>query len=59
MGAPDLVHLASLIDDAKCFALVRQQGKRTRSATQGGAQVRGRIPAAIGESRASLPTSDA
>ena len=24
MGAPDLVHLASLIDDAKCFALVRQ-----------------------------------
>jgi NitT/TauT family transport system substrate-binding protein len=36
-----------------------EQGKRTRSATQGGAQVRGRIPAIIGESRASLPTSDA
>jgi len=25
MAAPDLVNLASLIDDAKCFALVRQQ----------------------------------
>src|SRR5688500_6514564 len=25
MTAPDLVNLASLIDDAKCFALVRQQ----------------------------------
>ena len=24
MGAPDLVNLTSLIDDAKCFALVRQ-----------------------------------
>jgi hypothetical protein len=24
MAAPDLVNLASLIDDAKCFALVRQ-----------------------------------
>ena len=24
MGAPDLVNLASLIDDGKCFALVRQ-----------------------------------
>jgi hypothetical protein len=35
------------------------QGKRTRSATQGGAQVRGRIPVLIGESRASLPTYDA
>jgi transposase-like protein len=25
MGTPDLVNLSSLIDDAKCFALVRQQ----------------------------------
>ena len=25
MAAPDLVNLASLIDDAKCYALVRQQ----------------------------------
>jgi transposase-like protein len=25
MAAPDLVNLSSLIDDAKCFALVRQQ----------------------------------
>ena len=25
MAAPDLVNLAALIDDAKCFALVRQQ----------------------------------
>jgi transposase-like protein len=25
MGAPDLVNLSALIDDAKCFALVRQQ----------------------------------
>jgi hypothetical protein len=24
MAAPDLVNLAALIDDAKCFALVRQ-----------------------------------
>ena len=24
MAAPDLVNLASLVDDAKCFALVRQ-----------------------------------
>ena len=25
MAAPDLVNLSALIDDAKCFALVRQQ----------------------------------
>ena len=25
MAAPDLVNLAALIDDAKCFALVRQR----------------------------------
>src|SRR4028119_1541890 len=25
MTAPDLIHLSALIDDAKCFALVRQQ----------------------------------
>jgi len=25
MSAPDLVNLSALIDDAKCFALVRQQ----------------------------------
>ncbi len=35
------------------------QGRRMRSATQGGAQARGRIPTVIAESRASLPTSGA
>ena len=25
MGAPDLINLSGLLDDAKCFAFVRQQ----------------------------------
>src|SRR5918997_3714982 len=41
MAAPDLVNLSTLIDDAKCFALVRQQRwpEGVRCPTCGGASV--------------------
>ena len=59
--------LATLEQDSTLIAVIEMsqaswlvtQGKRTRSATQGGAQARGRIPTAMGESRASLTTSGA
>jgi hypothetical protein len=34
MAAPDLVNLSELMDDAKCFALVRQDRGRRASAVR-------------------------
>jgi Transposase zinc-ribbon domain len=45
MTAPDLVNLSALIDDAKCFALVRQQRwpEGVRCPACGSARLRQRI----------------
>jgi MFS family permease len=57
-AASGLLYLLSLLFVGAPVASVTVllQGKRTRSATQGGAQARGRIPIVIGDTLSSLST---